>query len=111
MRQRTTWLSQEEKDLIVREALALLERVGMRLAGSRALAALAAWTGLVWWRRRELPSSRWWLRAVVLSGPMAVLALEAGWTTTEVGRQPWIAVVPHGFLDSGSACRSMGLTC
>ncbi len=42
MRQRTTWLSQEEKDLIVREALALLERVGMRLAGSRALAALAA---------------------------------------------------------------------
>ena len=37
------------------------------------------------------PSSRWWLGAVILSGPAAVLALEAGWTTTEVGRQPWIA--------------------
>ncbi|MCU0260968.1 MAG: cytochrome ubiquinol oxidase subunit I [Ilumatobacteraceae bacterium] len=56
-----------------------------------ALAALAAWTGWVWWRRRDLPRSRWWLRAVILSGPAAVLALEAGWTTTEVGRQPWIA--------------------
>jgi cytochrome d ubiquinol oxidase subunit I len=56
-----------------------------------ALGALAAWTGFVWWRRRELPSSRWWLGAVILSGPAAVLALEAGWTTTEVGRQPWIA--------------------
>jgi cytochrome d ubiquinol oxidase subunit I len=56
-----------------------------------ALIALAAWTGFVWWRRRELPTSRWWLWAVVLAGPASVLALEAGWTTTEVGRQPWIA--------------------
>jgi cytochrome d ubiquinol oxidase subunit I len=56
-----------------------------------ALGALAAWTGWVWWRRRELPTSRWWMRAVIVSGPAAVLALEAGWTTTEVGRQPWIA--------------------
>lgn len=56
-----------------------------------ALIALSAWTGLHWWRRRELPSSKWWLGAVVLAGPASVLALEAGWTTTEVGRQPWIA--------------------
>jgi cytochrome d ubiquinol oxidase subunit I len=56
-----------------------------------ALGALAAWTGWVWWRRRELPTSRWWMRALIVSGPAAVLALEAGWTTTEVGRQPWIA--------------------
>ena len=26
----------------------------------------------------------------VAAGPVAVVALEAGWTTTEVGRQPWI---------------------
>lgn len=56
-----------------------------------ALIGLSAWTGWVWWRRRELPRSRWWWWAVVASGPAAVLALEAGWTTTEVGRQPWIA--------------------
>lgn len=42
MRQRTSWLSQEEKDLIVREAVTLLERVGMRMTGSRALDTLAA---------------------------------------------------------------------
>lgn len=42
MRQRTSWLSDAEKTLIVEEALALLERVGMRMTGSRALGALAA---------------------------------------------------------------------
>jgi trimethylamine--corrinoid protein Co-methyltransferase len=42
MRQRTSWLSQEEKELIAREAVTLLERVGMRMSGSRALDTLAA---------------------------------------------------------------------
>jgi trimethylamine--corrinoid protein Co-methyltransferase len=42
MRQRTSWLSQEEKDLILLEAVTLLERVGMRMNGSRALETLAA---------------------------------------------------------------------
>ena len=42
MRARTTWLSDAERTLIVDEALALLERVGMRMTGSRALDALAA---------------------------------------------------------------------
>lgn len=42
MRQQTSWLSEAEKELIVNEALALLERVGMRMTGSRALERLAA---------------------------------------------------------------------
>jgi cytochrome d ubiquinol oxidase subunit I len=41
-------------------------------------------------RRRRLPRSRWFYRAVVLAGPLSVVALIAGWVTTEVGRQPWI---------------------
>jgi cytochrome d ubiquinol oxidase subunit I len=41
-------------------------------------------------RRQRLPSSRWFYRAVVLAGPLSVVALIAGWITTEVGRQPWI---------------------
>ena len=49
-----------------------------------ALAALAAWTGLVRWRSGELPRSVWWRRAVVLSGPAAVLALEARCVTRYV---------------------------
>jgi cytochrome d ubiquinol oxidase subunit I len=44
----------------------------------------------VWWRRRALPESPWFLRAVVALGPLSVVALIAGWVTTEVGRQPWV---------------------
>ncbi|WP_067483316.1 cytochrome ubiquinol oxidase subunit I [Actinomadura hibisca] len=55
-----------------------------------ALLALAAWMLLGWWRRREIPGTAWFLRAASLSGVAAVLALEAGWVVTEVGRQPWI---------------------
>ncbi len=41
-------------------------------------------------RRRRLPTSRWFYRALVLAGPLSVVALIAGWITTEVGRQPWV---------------------
>jgi cytochrome bd ubiquinol oxidase subunit I len=41
-------------------------------------------------RRRGLPSTPWFFRAVIVAGPLAVVALIAGWVTTEVGRQPWI---------------------
>jgi cytochrome d ubiquinol oxidase subunit I len=44
----------------------------------------------VWVRRRELPRSTWFYRAVVLAGPLSLVALVAGWITTEVGRQPWV---------------------
>jgi len=40
-------------------------------------------------RGREM-FGRWTMRAAVVAGPAAVVALEAGWITTEVGRQPWI---------------------
>ncbi len=41
-------------------------------------------------RRKRLPDSPWFYRAVVLAGPLSVVALIAGWVTTEVGRQPWV---------------------
>jgi cytochrome bd ubiquinol oxidase subunit I len=41
-------------------------------------------------RRRRLPESRWFYRALVVAGPLSVVALIAGWVTTEVGRQPWV---------------------
>ena len=55
-----------------------------------ALLGLAAWLAFGWWRRRDIPSTPWFLRAVAVSGVAAVVALEAGWVTTEVGRQPWV---------------------
>jgi cytochrome d ubiquinol oxidase subunit I len=55
-----------------------------------ALIALGLWLGFAWWRRRDIPRSRWFLRATAISGVLAVVALECGWIVTEVGRQPWI---------------------
>jgi cytochrome d ubiquinol oxidase subunit I len=56
------------------------------------IGTLLALIGLVYlylrFRRRGLP--RWLLWAVVAAGPLSVVALIAGWITTEVGRQPWI---------------------
>ncbi len=70
-----------------------------------ALMALSLW---FWWRRRrgtDLLRSRRFLQVALVGGPLAIVALESGWTTTEVGRQPWIvqdilrvedAVTPNG---------------
>ena len=41
-------------------------------------------------RRHRLPESPWFYRALVPAGPLSVVALIAGWVTTEVGRQPWV---------------------
>ena len=54
------------------------------------LILLALWFGIAWWRRRDIPSSRWFLRAVAVSGVATIIALECGWIVTEVGRQPWV---------------------
>jgi cytochrome d ubiquinol oxidase subunit I len=55
-----------------------------------AMIALGAWLAFVWWRRRDIPQTPWFLRAVAVSGVAAVAALECGWIVTEVGRQPWV---------------------
>jgi cytochrome d ubiquinol oxidase subunit I len=55
-----------------------------------ALLALGSWLAWSWWRRREIPTTPWFLRTVAAAGVAATVAMEAGWVTTEVGRQPWI---------------------
>ena len=55
-----------------------------------ALIALGLWFGFVWWRKRDIPQTPWFLRAVAISGVATIVAMEAGWIVTEVGRQPWI---------------------
>jgi cytochrome d ubiquinol oxidase subunit I len=51
---------------------------------------VAVWGGWLYWRTRSLAGSRLFLRAVVFASPMGLLAVEAGWFVTELGRQPWI---------------------
>jgi cytochrome bd ubiquinol oxidase subunit I len=65
-----------------------------------ALLALGAWLGFVWWRRRDIPRTPWFLRAVAISGAGAILALWFGWIVTEVGRQPWIV---QGYMRTSEA--------
>ena len=60
--------------------------VGLGSAG----AALSAWFLWILLRRRRLPESRWFYRLAALSGIGSYVAVESGWITTEVGRQPWI---------------------
>jgi cytochrome bd ubiquinol oxidase subunit I len=55
-----------------------------------ALIAFGLWFGIAWWRKRDIPRTRWFLRAIAVSGVASVVALECGWIVTEVGRQPWI---------------------
>jgi cytochrome d ubiquinol oxidase subunit I len=51
---------------------------------------LCAWFWIATWRRGRIDPGRWLLRALVLATPAGFVAIEAGWTVTEVGRQPWI---------------------
>jgi cytochrome d ubiquinol oxidase subunit I len=65
-----------------------------------ALLALGAWLAFAWWRRRDIPRTPWFLRAVAVSGAGAILALWCGWIVTEVGRQPWIV---QGYMRTSEA--------
>jgi cytochrome d ubiquinol oxidase subunit I len=50
---------------------------------------LGVWS--LWLRlRQRLLRSQWFLRFAVLMGPAGLIAILAGWLTTEIGRQPWV---------------------
>ncbi len=51
---------------------------------------LSLWWWAAWVFRRDVPKSRLFLWAAAASGVLSVVAMEAGWVVTEVGRQPWI---------------------
>jgi cytochrome d ubiquinol oxidase subunit I len=70
-----------------------------------ALLLLSLWFAIAWWRRRDAPTNRWFLLCVAASGALTVLALEAGWIVTEVGRQPWTVV---GYLLTRDAVTTTG---
>jgi cytochrome d ubiquinol oxidase subunit I len=65
-----------------------------------ALLLLGVWFGWAWWKKRDIPRTPWFLRAVAVSGAGAILALWCGWIVTEVGRQPWIV---QGYMRTSEA--------
>ena len=71
--------------LIVHTAFQVMVGMGTLMMG------LALWAAVRWRKKRQaFPESIWFLRALVGAAPAGMIAIEAGWTVTEVGRQPWI---------------------
>ena len=57
------------------------------------MAFVSLWALWRWWRGKStsaFTNDRLLLRALAVATPMGFIAIEAGWTVTEVGRQPWI---------------------
>jgi cytochrome d ubiquinol oxidase subunit I len=86
---------------VVRVSFQLMVGIGTMLA------LLGVFYLVVRVRRRRLLESVWFYRALVLAGPASVVALIAGWVTTEVGRQPW--VVYHVMLTSQAVTGASGI--
>lgn len=56
------------------------------------------------WRKSPMLDSRWFLWLLVVVAPLGFIAIEAGWTVTEVGRQPWII---YGIMRTADAVSPM----
>ncbi len=83
---------------IVHTAFQIMVALGTYLALLSLVIALAAW------RRHDIGSDRRLLAAIALAAPMGFIAIEAGWTVTEVGRQPWII---YGVMRTADAVTPM----
>ncbi len=88
---------------VVRFAFQAMVAIGTLLA-LMGIAYLA-----VWWRRGRLPRSHWFYRLLVAAGPLSLIALLAGWTTTEVGRQPWVVYGVMRTSTGVTAARGIGI--
>jgi len=56
------------------------------------------------WKKKHWLKTKWLLKLFVIATPMGFIAVEAGWTVTEVGRQPWII---HGVMRTADAVTPM----
>jgi cytochrome bd ubiquinol oxidase subunit I len=70
------------------------------MAGLGMLMVLTALLGLLLRRKNRLYETTWYQRLVFCMGPSGIIALLAGWITTEVGRQPWVL---YGVLRTADA--------
>jgi cytochrome d ubiquinol oxidase subunit I len=69
-----------------------------------AMFGLGLWSLYARWRGRIF-TDRWLQRAAVLLAPAGFIAILAGWTTTEVGRQPYTV---YGLLTTAQSASPIG---
>jgi cytochrome d ubiquinol oxidase subunit I len=55
-------------------------------------------------KAKHILIKKWWLRLIAFTTPLGFIAVEAGWTVTETGRQPWII---NGIMRTKDAVTSM----
>jgi cytochrome d ubiquinol oxidase subunit I len=68
------------------------------------VALWAAWRYFRGRRNHTFLDSKWFLRLLVAAAPLGFIAIETGWTVTEVGRQPWII---YGVMRTSEAVTPM----
>lgn len=73
------------------------------MAGLGMLMILSGFVGLYMRKRGKLYDNKLFLRFMLLMGPAGLIALLAGWITTEVGRQPWVVYGLQRTSDAVSA--------
>jgi cytochrome d ubiquinol oxidase subunit I len=76
----------------------------LMVALGTAMALVGVWVAIVIARKREIANERMLLRALAIITPFGFIATEAGWTVTEVGRQPWVV---QGILRTADAVTPM----
>lgn len=86
---------------IVHVAFQIMVACGMAMM---LIALWGAWRYLRGRRNNSWLSSTWFLRALVVAAPLGFIAIETGWTVTEVGRQPWII---YGVMRTSEAVTPM----
>lgn len=79
-------------------AFQIMVGLGMAMLGLAILYFIALW------KKKQWLIQKWLLKLFVIATPLGFIALEAGWTVTEVGRQPWII---NGIMRTADAVTPM----
>jgi len=82
---------------IVHYAFQIMVAIGMFLFILSILFLISLW-------KKNLMKQQWFLLLFIAAVPLGFIAVEAGWTITEVGRQPWII---YGVMKTADAVTPM----